>query len=148
MPEHLTGPQPNRNANDKLQLLQINFNKSEKAHLDIINERVSHNYDIILIQEPYTTTFNAIRMPTNFRPVFPAHRLASQDQIHSVIWVNRKLDMENWKALNIPDTNNITAIQLRANMAFSQYLTFTTTVLTPGMSTHFKNIFKIMLTQS
>lgn len=45
---------------NKLRLLQINLNKSEKAHLDIINERVSQKYDIILIQEPYTTTFNAI----------------------------------------------------------------------------------------
>ena len=57
------------NENEKLRILQINLNKSEKAHLEIINERLSGEYDIILIQEPHTTTFNAVRTPTNFRPV-------------------------------------------------------------------------------
>ena len=80
---------------DRISILQINLNKSEKAHLDIINERVSHNYDIILIQEPYTTIINAIRTPTNFRPVFPAHRSQEDDQIRSVIWVNKRLDTKN-----------------------------------------------------
>ena len=41
-------------------IFQINLNKSEKAHLDIINGRTSKHYDIMLIQEPYTTAFNAI----------------------------------------------------------------------------------------
>lgn len=97
---------------DRISILQINLNKSEKAHLDIINERVSHNYDIILIQEPYTTIFNAIRTPTNFRPVFPAHRSQEDDQIRSVIWVNKRLDTKNWEPINIPDTKDITAIRL------------------------------------
>ena len=122
MSENLPGTQTNRDDKEKLQLqlLQINLNKSEKAHLDIINERVSQNYNIILIQEPHTTAFNVIRTPTNFRPVFPAHRLQNQnqDQICSVIWVNRKLNTENWKALDIPGTNNITAIQLKGPYRF------------------------------
>ena len=99
--------------NENIRLLQINLNKSEKAHLDLINENLSLSYDIILIQEPYTTTFNAIRTPTNFRPIFPAHRLQNEDQIRSVIWVNRSLDTNNWVALNIPDTCDLTAIQLK-----------------------------------
>ena len=82
MPEHQEAPQNQQNDDaNSLCLFQINLNKSEKAHLDIINEKVSENYNIILIQEPYTTQFNAIRMPTNFRLVFPAHRFQSQDQI-------------------------------------------------------------------
>ena len=113
MPEHWE-PQGHRDNNAKIRLLQINLNKSEKAHLDIINEQLCQDYDIILIQEPYTTIFNAVRTPTNFRPVFPAHRLTSQDQICSVIWVSRKLDTNNWAALNIPGTNNITGIQLKS----------------------------------
>jgi hypothetical protein len=84
MPEQPEEHQDSNN-NETLRLLQINLNKSEKAHLDIINENLSQDYDLILIQEPYTTTFNAIRTPTNFRPVFPVHRLTSQDQIRSVI---------------------------------------------------------------
>jgi hypothetical protein len=59
MPEHREDPH-GRNPDERLWIVQLNLNKSEKAHLDIINENLSHNYDIILIQEPYTTTFNAI----------------------------------------------------------------------------------------
>jgi exonuclease III len=94
-------------------ILQINLNKSEKAHLDIINERVSEKYDIILIQEPYTTTFNAIRTPPNFRPVYPNNRSQDDAQVRSVIWVNRRLDTKDWIILDMPDTNDITAIQLK-----------------------------------
>ena len=112
MSEQQENPQ-NRNNNETLRLLQINLNKSEKAHLDIINENLSRDYDLILIQEPYTTTFNAIRTPTNFRPVFPAHRFESQDQIRSVIWVNRKMDTNSWAALDITGTNDITGVQLK-----------------------------------
>src|SRR6202522_1549053 len=112
MPEHREAPL-HRTNNEKICMLQINLNKSEKAHLDIINERFCQDYNVILIQEPYTTTFNAIRTPTNFRPVFPAHRLVSQDQIRSVIWVSRKLDTNSWVVLDIPETNDITGIQLK-----------------------------------
>ena len=94
-------------------ILQINLNKSEKAHLDIINEDVSQKYDIILIQEPYTTTFNMIRTPANFRPVYPLHRLQDDDQIRSVIWVNKRLDTKDWVILDVPESNDITAIQLK-----------------------------------
>jgi hypothetical protein len=76
-------------------LLQINLNKSEKAHLDIINESVSQKYDIILIQEPYTTKFNAIRTPANFRPVYPPNRFQNDAQIRSVIWVNKRLETKD-----------------------------------------------------
>jgi ribonuclease HI len=113
MPEHRE-PQDRRDNNARIRLLQINLNKSEKAHLDIINEQLCQDYDIILIQEPHTTIFNAIRTPTNFRPVFPIHRFVSQDQIRSVIWVSRKLDTNNWAALDIPGTNDVTGIQLKS----------------------------------
>ena len=102
----------NQENNNRLRIFQLNLNKSEKAHLDVINERVSQKYDIILIQEPYTTAFNAIRTPSNFRPVFPAHRFQSQDPIRSVIWVNKNLDTKNWTSIDIPGTNDITAVQL------------------------------------
>ena len=54
-----------------IRIIQINLNKSKKAHLDIINKNVSTNYNLMLIQEPYTTTFNAICTPANFRLIFP-----------------------------------------------------------------------------
>ena len=110
-----TQPEPNlQQENQKdIVILQINLNKSEKAHLDIINEDVSQKYDIILIQEPYTTTFNMIRTPANFRPVYPLNRLQEDAQIRSVIWVNRRLDTKDWIILEVPESNDITAIQLK-----------------------------------
>jgi hypothetical protein len=95
-----------------LTIMQINLNKSEKAHLDIINEDVSQKYDIILVQEPHVTTFNKVRSPANFRTVFPINRLPDDDKIRSVIWVNGKLDTKNWKILDFPETNDIMAIQM------------------------------------
>ena len=97
----------------KIRIMQVNLNKSERAHLDIINENVSKRYDIMLIQEPYTTTFNAIRTPTNFRPIFPKNRIANESPIRSVIWVSKRLETKNWKMVDIPDTNDITAIQIK-----------------------------------
>ena len=96
-----------------LSILQINLNKSEKAHLDLLNEELSSKYDIILIQEPYTTAFNGIRTPFNFRPVYPINRFQDDAQIRAVTWVNTKLDTKGWVTLDIPDTNDITAIQLK-----------------------------------
>jgi ribonuclease HI len=97
----------------KIRILQINLNKSEKAHLDIINEKVSQKYDIMLIQEPYTTTFNAIRAPANFRPVCSRNSEDADVQIRSVIWVNRHLETKDWKIIDIQGTKDITAIQLK-----------------------------------
>jgi hypothetical protein len=113
MPEHQPLPNAQPQQLNSLRLLQINLNKSERAHLDIINERVSQRFDVILIQEPYGTIFNAIRTPTNFRPIFPSHRIGNDGTSRSVIWVNSKLDTKTWKALDVPGTNDITAIQLR-----------------------------------
>ena len=96
----------------KLKIIQINLNKSKKAHLDIINKKVSHKYDIMLIQEPYTTAFNGVRTPSNFRPVFPKNRFKDDSQIRSMIWVNKHLETRYWKAVDVPNTNDITAIQL------------------------------------
>src|SRR6202161_3550110 len=97
-----------------IRILQLNLNKSEKAHLDLMNYRLSQKYEIILIQEPHTITFNNnIRIPTNFRAVHPSNRFHSQDPIRSVIWVNKSLDTSNWIPLDIPNTSDITAIQIK-----------------------------------
>jgi hypothetical protein len=107
--------EPNLQQEDpqNIVIMQINLNKSEKAHLDLLNENLSQKFDIMLIQEPYTTTFNMIRTPANFRQVFQKSRCHEDNQIRSIIWVNTRLDTKDWIALNIPDTSNITAIQLK-----------------------------------
>jgi ribonuclease HI len=112
MPEQPAPPDNQEEQVTKIRILQINLNKSERAHLDIINENISKRYDVILIQEPHTTTFNAIRTPTNFRPVFPSNRFTDDSQIRSVIWVNKHLETKSWKIIDIRNTSDITAIQL------------------------------------
>ena len=131
MTGHPTSNNNQTDPNKSIRILQINLNKSEKAHLEIINEKVSHKYDIMLIQEPYTTSFNAIRMPANFRPVYPENRTQDDAQIRSVIWVNKSLDSKDWTILNIPDTSDISAIQLKGPYENWPYLTSTTTAGTP-----------------
>ena len=96
-------------------IFQLNLNKYVHTHLELMNNRLSTLYKLILIQEPHTNTFNNIRTPTNFRAVYPSHRLQSDDPIRSVIWVNNSIDTSNWIALDIPNTNNISAIQLTNN---------------------------------
>jgi hypothetical protein len=113
MPDRPADPPAQENLPTKIRILQINLNKSEKAHLDIINEKVSRSYDIMLIQEPYTTKFNAIRTPANFRPVFPRNREEVKVQIRSVIWVNKSLETKDWKIVDVQGTKDITAIQLK-----------------------------------
>ncbi|KAF8810008.1 hypothetical protein BYT27DRAFT_7281835, partial [Phlegmacium glaucopus] len=47
---------------NRLRIFQLNLNKSQKAHLDLINGAIAngklifqHHWDILLIQEPYIT---------------------------------------------------------------------------------------------
>jgi hypothetical protein len=82
-------------AANTLKILQINLNKSQKAHLELINGQLSKTWDIILIQEPYTTVFNYIRTPTNFRPVYPENRGRDGSKVRSAIWVNKKLETDS-----------------------------------------------------
>jgi ribonuclease HI/endonuclease/exonuclease/phosphatase family metal-dependent hydrolase len=98
-----------------IRILQLNLNKSDKAHLELINSDLGRKYDIILIQEPYTTAFNAIRTPANFRPVYPKNRFVDDAQIRSVTWVNRELNTNYWESLDIPDTNDVTAIRIKGS---------------------------------
>lgn len=58
-----------------LHILQINLNKSEKAHLYLFNQVSVEPWDIILIQEPHIVNkFNHIRIPTGYRQVFSQKR--------------------------------------------------------------------------
>jgi len=98
---------------NRLRILQINLNKSHKAHLDLINGPLSKGWDIILIQEPYITPFSHIRTPNGFKQISPQDRLLdNSDPTCSVIWAHRKISSNTWKVMNIPGNNNISAIQI------------------------------------
>ena len=87
MPEQ-TNNQHHQVTSDNLRILQLNLNKSEKAHLELMNNSFSTKYKIILIQEPHVNIFNNIRTPTKFQPVFPVNRFQNQDPIWSVIKIS------------------------------------------------------------
>jgi ribonuclease HI len=104
------------NANDnstngRLRILQINLNKSPHAHLDLINNVNSASWDIILIQEPHTTFFANIRTPNHYISVSPTSHFKLQDPIRAVTWISSKISSNSWKIINMPDTNDVTAIQ-------------------------------------
>ena len=102
---------------DRLRLLQLNLNKSEKAHLDLINGSLGKNWDIILIQEPYLTHLGHIRTPNGFTSIFPHDRLINQEStVRSVIWVNSSLSTNSWKGISIPGNNDLTAIQVDSGL--------------------------------
>src|SRR5271156_3998260 len=106
----------NRNTStqlNRLHLLQINLNKLEKAHLELINGTLGRDWDIILLQEPYLTQLGHIRTPNGFTCISPHDRLLNQEAlIRSAIWVNGSLSSNSWKAINIPGNNDLTALQL------------------------------------
>ena len=69
-------PLPNR-----LQILQININKSQKAHLDPMNGALGKKWDLVLIQESYITYLGHIQTPNGFASIFPQDHLASPDDV-------------------------------------------------------------------
>ncbi|KIJ92651.1 hypothetical protein K443DRAFT_64767, partial [Laccaria amethystina LaAM-08-1] len=56
----------------RLRILQINLNKSRKAHLELYNRVLGKEWDIVLVQEPHLTFTSNIRTPNGFVTVAPA----------------------------------------------------------------------------
>jgi hypothetical protein len=100
---------------NRLRILQINLNKSPNAHLDIINNVSYQEWDIILVQEPNITFFTNIRTPNHYVSVTPGSRFTLQSPVRSVIWISSKITTNSWRIINIPDTNDISAVQLTGN---------------------------------
>jgi len=99
---------------DRLRLLQINLNKSEKGHHDLMNRNLRREWDIILIQEPYVTPTGIIRISNNYAMIYPQDRKKKDaDKVRSVIMVSANLNTSSWKEIKIPGNNDITAIQIK-----------------------------------
>jgi len=96
-----------------LRILQINLNKSKKAHLELINTVKTKDWDIVLVQEPRTIGhFNTIQTPTNFCPVFSNDRGRNNKHIRSLMWISTALETRSWTIISLLETNNITIVQL------------------------------------
>ncbi|KAJ3557254.1 hypothetical protein NP233_g11792 [Leucocoprinus birnbaumii] len=97
----------------RLRILQINMNKSEAAHLDLINRNLADNWDIVCLQEPHITKYGNIRTPNKFRQVYPVDRhKEGAGRVRSAMWINEAIDTNNWEMVAIQGTNDITAVRL------------------------------------
>jgi hypothetical protein len=81
----------NPSLRKKINIMQTNPNKPEKAHPNVINSPQLRNWDIILIQEPHLTFLSNIHTPNWFTSVASTSHLTLDDMVCSVIWVNLSL---------------------------------------------------------
>jgi hypothetical protein len=112
MPENLVPP-PATLTQKTIRILQINLNKSQKAHLDLLGNVKSDKWDLVLIQEPHIMSkFLHIQTPNNFRQIFPENRGRDGALVRLLIWISKALETKNWENIDIPNSNDITAIRL------------------------------------
>lgn len=96
-----------------LRIWQQNLNKSIKAQYDLINPLIHNNWDIILLQEPYTDSLGNTRANHHWRVVYPSDHLTDTSPKHSIILVNTRLDTNTWSQIQFNGTNDVTAIQIK-----------------------------------
>lgn len=98
---------------NRLRILQINLNKSEKGHLDLINKPLDRAWDIILVQEPHILWNRLTRAPNNFTTIYPQeHFAANLRPVRSIIFINTNLLSSSWRALDVVGTPDVTGVQL------------------------------------
>ncbi|KAJ3518307.1 hypothetical protein NMY22_g13741 [Coprinellus aureogranulatus] len=95
-----------------LRILQINVNKSNDAHLELLNNNLHKTWDIVLIQEPHQNYFKNIATAKGFRQVYPSRKARENATPRSGIWVSERISTNTWHAVNVNDSPDITAIQL------------------------------------
>jgi len=97
----------------RLWILQINLNKSSKAHLELYNKVSQKKWDIVLVQEPHVMAMGNIRIPNRYVMVTPVDQFKDSAPVtRAVTWVSLDLATSSWKILNMPGTNDVTAIQM------------------------------------
>ncbi|KAJ3846213.1 hypothetical protein EV368DRAFT_53089, partial [Lentinula lateritia] len=97
----------------------MNLHKSKTATFDQINEpentnALSKTHDFICIQEPWTDRVGNARKGLRWHIVYSSSRLSMESGVllQSIILINRKISSNVWRQIDIPGTNDITAILL------------------------------------
>ncbi|EEB90474.1 hypothetical protein MPER_11316, partial [Moniliophthora perniciosa FA553] len=94
------------------------MHKSKSAAFDLINETrnnsLTENYDIICIQEPWQDSYGNVKRGARWELLHPTSRPALPEAIktRSVILVNKSLASDSWQQVDIPNTNDVTAVRL------------------------------------
>lgn len=109
-----TDPDSDNTTYDKknLRILQINLNKSNDAHLELLNNDLHKNWDIVLLQEPNQNYYKNIATARGFRQVYPSKRTRKDNTPRSGIWVSERLSTNTWHEVNVNDSPDITAIRI------------------------------------
>ncbi|KAF7773567.1 hypothetical protein Agabi119p4_5734 [Agaricus bisporus var. burnettii] len=90
------------------------MNRSETAHLDLLNRNLGKHWDVICLQEPHITKFGNIRTPKQFRQVYPSARQQKDaGKVRSAMWINQAIDTNTWERIDVPGTNDITAANFK-----------------------------------
>jgi hypothetical protein len=95
-----------------LRIRQANCNRSLAAHDEILNSSIHESYDIILMQEPHINVLGKVSASSKWRVVYPTSHLSLLDRIRAVILINAEISTNYWHQVDIPDTNDLVAIQL------------------------------------
>ncbi|KAJ3803787.1 hypothetical protein F5876DRAFT_8486, partial [Lentinula aff. lateritia] len=92
---------------------------TKTATFDLINEpesasALSKTHDFICIQEPWTDRVGNTRKGSCWHIIYPSSRLSMESGVllRSIILINRKISSNIWRQIDIPGTNDITAILL------------------------------------
>ncbi|KNZ74584.1 hypothetical protein J132_06538 [Termitomyces sp. J132] len=100
----------------QLRIWQQNLAKLRMAQLNLLNSNTLHKeWDLILIQEPYIDKLNNTRASSAWRVIYPTSHLTNNTCSRLVILVNRQMDTNGWHQLTIPDSADVTAIQIKGN---------------------------------
>jgi hypothetical protein len=68
---------------------------------------------MLLIQEPYLDRYGNTKATKDWRVIYPSSRLSLGNKTRSVIMVNAALDTNHWAQLMAPESNDLSAIQLK-----------------------------------
>lgn len=115
MPAH-SPPADDGNATvslTKLRIWQQNTNKSLEAQLDMLNNVSPRDVDIIAVQEPYLDESGFSRGNSHWFIIYPPNHRTLPSRPRSLLLVNRQIDSNVWKSLEIP-SGDITGILLKS----------------------------------
>ena len=107
----------NQVPNHPIQLCiwQQNAHKSRIAQKHILNTADPHDWDLILIQEPWFDTYGNTRGNQFFHVIYLFTFLSDKDSpTHSVILINANINKDCYSVLAVP-SNDITAIRIFFN---------------------------------
>ncbi|TFK73667.1 hypothetical protein BDN72DRAFT_748379, partial [Pluteus cervinus] len=70
------------------------------------------NWDVVCLQEPHVDKNGHVKVTADWSVIYPDNGVDGKIRARSVIAVNSMLDTNQWTALKIPNSGDLTAVQL------------------------------------